>query len=222
MTLDHRQRGFYRQIERGVLALFANLAAIAIQKANLLHSMQERVGDLEFVDEVVRIISGKVETPGVLYTIVQQIGIRFSCSQCTLFLVHQGDEGPVLKPEVAYPPETSAKDIFSFKPGQGLAGWVYSKGESVCLADAREDDRFITIREKTKGTPRAMLLVPVKSGGRVVGVISADQNKAGSFNDNHKRLLNALASHVAIALQRAQQLEELDETRRRYNQDKSH
>jgi GAF domain-containing protein len=222
MTLDHSQPGFYQRISKGVLALFANLAAIAIQKAGLVRDLKGRVADLEFVDAVVQIIGGKLETPEILYSVVQQIGERFDCSQCTLFLPYRKDGGILLKAEVAFPPTANPGNIHAFEPGLGLAGWVYEHDRSVCLPDARSDPRFIAIRDSAKQTPRAMLLAPVKAGDSVIGVISADRDTPNWFDANHERLLNALASHVAIALERAKLFRDFDEARRQYVQDVAH
>jgi signal transduction histidine kinase len=52
-----------------------------------------------------------------------------------------------------------------------------------------------------------MLIVPMKVGDQVIGVISADQDEAGWFRNSDLRLLNALATQAGLAIQRSNALE---------------
>lgn len=93
-----------------------------------------------------------------------------------------------------------------FRPGEGLAGWVYQNGRSTLVSDAINDPRFAPASE-SPDRPRSMLVVPVRVGDRTVGVISADKDEPNAFDTNDLRLAETLAQQAGIAIQRSRDLE---------------
>ena len=58
--------------------------------------------------------------------------------------------------------------------GQGVAGWVAASGQPVAIGDLARDPRFAgEVAEQTGYVPRAMLVVPVRSPDRLLGVLGA-------------------------------------------------
>ena len=89
--------------------------------------------------------------------------------------------------------------------GQGIAGWVARTGEGVLCNDASADPRFWSgIDHKTGFETKAILCVPLKQQGRIIGVIEVINtlNPAG-FEQDDLRLLNAFGGLVATAISRA-------------------
>jgi GAF domain-containing protein len=107
----------------------------------------------------------------------------------------------VLAPQVAKGEDAAQVMSRRFKPGEGLVGWVFQQGESLLLTDATQDARFVPAR-RNRESPRSMLVVPVKSGDQTIGVISADQDARGWFNESALRLVEALALQAGIAIKR--------------------
>lgn len=90
------------------------------------------------------------------------------------------------------------------KLGEGISGWVAEHGVGVIANDVQNDSRFY--READLATTyetRTMVVVPVKSGDKVIGVLEAINKREGLFSDDDLELLTSLAHQVAPALENA-------------------
>ncbi len=215
VTLDHDQPGFYTPAIKDLLVSFANQAAIDIRNARLFDEPQRRIRDLEIVNNVVQIISAQLDTQDLFRTIVSQIADQLRCTHCTLFFPKEEGGELLLVPQVTH---GVRQDIMTrrFKLDEGLVGWVFQHGESLVLDNVIHDLRFSPAREK-RDQPRSMLVAPVKVGSQTIGVISADQDAYGWFSDGDRRLVDALAQQVGIAVQRSIGLELVHDIGNRIN-----
>jgi diguanylate cyclase (GGDEF)-like protein/PAS domain S-box-containing protein len=92
----------------------------------------------------------------------------------------------------------------SFAPGVGLVGAVWQSGEPTWLADSTKDPRALRTGLSKRTGLAAALLVPVRSAGRVVGVLDVT---CRSIRQPDKRLMQALgviAGQIGQYLQRAE------------------
>ncbi len=87
----------------------------------------------------------------------------------------------------------------SFKLGEGIAGWVAQKGEAALVPNTSSDPRFAQDWTE-KDQPRSLVVAPVFLGGRVWGVISAEQEQINAFDTYDQQLLEALALQFRLAL----------------------
>lgn len=88
-------------------------------------------------------------------------------------------------------------------PGEGVAGQVWERGESVLAPDLDEDVRFSGLRDDVNYERRSLLSVPLLWQGRTVGVLNVNVKHDGSaFDDDDRLLLEALAERLVVALDR--------------------
>ena len=97
-------------------------------------------------------------------------------------------------------PETVAR--MSFSPGNGLAGRVAVSGEPEIVEDTQMNGRVTPFIIESENL-RALMQVPIKVGGEVFGVFSADYLLPHRFNDKEKRLLMAFAQRAGLAIETA-------------------
>ena len=97
--------------------------------------------------------------------------------------------------------------------GEGIAGWVAKKGEPLLVNRPDKDPRFFKgVDGKTGYKTRNMICVPVKTKGKVVGVLEAINRKGTrGFSKEDLSLFASLADLVAIALDNARLYQELEE-----------
>jgi len=97
--------------------------------------------------------------------------------------------------------DKSAK-TFRMKIDDSIAGQVVRTGRPVMIGGINEDDSF---KLTTGYFVKALLNVPLKAGGRVIGVLAVNNKvTVQSFTDSHLNLLLALADYATIAIQNAQ------------------
>jgi GAF domain-containing protein len=89
--------------------------------------------------------------------------------------------------------------------GRGIGGWVAQSGQPIAVSDVARDARFARdIAESTSYVPSAMLVVPIESDERLLGVFSIldrDDTRAGAARDLD--LAAMFAAQAAVALQAA-------------------
>lgn len=99
------------------------------------------------------------------------------------------------------------------KSGQGLAGWIALRGGSMIIDDVRADKRFdADVDQATGYETRNMIVVPVSSKERMVGVLQAINKKAGCFTNDDLEMLETLAHQVGTAIENALLYQEQRET----------
>lgn len=209
LTVDHDQPGFYQGDLSEPLAAFATRVAVDMRNARIFDSAQRRIRDLDIINSVLELIGTTLETAELLQTIVTQIAQRLECTHCTIFFPQVEDGEIVLVPRASFGARSEVIWSRRFRPGDGLAGWVFQHGESLVLGNAKEDPRFVPAREE-QARPRSMLVVPLKVGDQTIGVISADQDEYGWFGESERWLVEALARQTGVAIQRSVGLEGLD------------
>ncbi len=201
VTLDHDKAQYYAESVVGLLATYANQAAVALKNALLYDEAQRHIRALNIIGEVTRIINTKLDPDNLLQTISIQVADKLRCTHCTLFFAEQRDGETILVPKVTNGTRPQVLQRL-FRLDEGLVGWVFQHGESVVLADARQDDRFAPAREGRE-QPRSMLVAPIKVSGRTIGVISADQDAYGWFKEDDRLLAEELALQAGIAIERS-------------------
>ncbi len=95
-----------------------------------------------------------------------------------------------------------ARGVDRMKLGEGFNGRVAQTGEPLIVSDAAQDPRLS--REMVRHEKlRAQLIVPMKSGGEVVGTICVATRREREFDVGEVELLTAIGSQIGIALDKA-------------------
>ena len=99
------------------------------------------------------------------------------------------------------------------KPGQGIAGWIARRGGTTIIDDVQTDKRFNPDVDRTTGyVTRNMIVVPVASKERMVGVLQAINKRKGHFTNDDLEMLETLAHQVGTAIENALLYQEQRET----------
>jgi HD-GYP domain-containing protein (c-di-GMP phosphodiesterase class II) len=100
------------------------------------------------------------------------------------------------------------------KMGEGIAGWVAANDQQALINDVQNDPRYFRRAQTiTDFVTRNMVCVPVRSKGRVIGVLQAINKKNGAlFADEDLESCWTLSNQVAVALENAHLYAELKET----------
>lgn len=97
------------------------------------------------------------------------------------------------------------------KLGDSIAGWVAQHGTPLLVTDIEEDPRFGR-RNGHQYETKSLLSVPFKVGDRVVGVININNKiSCTPFTEDDQALLTSLANRVALAWERATEVDESSE-----------
>jgi signal transduction histidine kinase len=87
--------------------------------------------------------------------------------------------------------------------GEGLAGWVIEKGESVLIEDLPQDERWVRYRDPVQ-EHRSALAVPLVVSEDSIGAVLLFSAKPYAFDTDQLRLLAAAGHQVAAAVNNAE------------------
>lgn len=90
--------------------------------------------------------------------------------------------------------------------GQGIEGWVAEHGETVAVCDAGCDPRFRDLPGRASPVG-AMLTLPMRLRGEVIGVLVAAKGEYSGFSDAQQRWLAVLGQMAAVAIENDRLLE---------------
>jgi signal transduction histidine kinase len=157
--------------------------------------------------ELVTAVGSRLDLPSVLSAIVGQVCALLRCERASLFVVD--DDGGVVSLVMVGDAPT-----IRLRPGQGIVGAVVESGRSILIDDAWQDPRFHRATDEATGyRTRALLAVPLLEGGRVRGVVEALNKEGGVFDDDDEALLLGIGGEIALAIERARQVEVLERQR---------
>jgi GAF domain-containing protein len=85
---------------------------------------------------------------------------------------------------------------------QGIAGYAFTSGEPIAIAEPERDPRFT--KDLSAGTgyvPRSILAVPMRSESRTTGILEVLDKREGTFTMRDIELASVFANQASIAIQ---------------------
>ena len=96
--------------------------------------------------------------------------------------------------------------------GEGIAGTVAARGESIVVPDAEQDPRVARRVDAATGfRTRSIVCVPIRFRGRVTGVLQVLNKRAGTFATRDREVLELIAAEAGVAIENARVYATLDE-----------
>jgi len=177
------------------------------------HDQEERrrLRHLELLLEVTRRMASYGTLDEVLQALVEMTTTELNAERGSLFL--NDPDTNELYSRVA---QGNIQREIRILNTSGVAGYVYTSGEGLIIADAYADDRFNrSIDEQTGFVTHNILCVPIKTvKGEVIGVAQTLNKRTGKFTKQDLNLLEAMTSQGTLALQSAQFIERMQAIRR--------
>lgn len=100
-----------------------------------------------------------------------------------------------------------AKEV-TFKLGEGVCGKVAEAGEAAMIQDVSKEKDFLYYKGKEKNIG-SFYSTPLKAReGKVIGVLNVHKEKRGAFRDKDLLVYNAVAMHIAQALENSRLFQE--------------
>jgi signal transduction histidine kinase len=101
------------------------------------------------------------------------------------------------------------REIARFRPGEGVAGYVYATGRPYVVKDTANDAHYRAIPGFDVNI-RSTMGIPLSARQRRLGVLCLDNLKqTGAFDDESQRLMMIFANHIALWLERIRLIDQL-------------
>ena len=160
-------------------------------------------------------LSGKLsrlnDVEQIALTISDELRLLIDYHNCRVFLRNEDDLVPLaFRGDLTGATSGDPTRLLPTTVGRGITGRVAETGISLLVDDAAEH-AYGELIEGTAEIEESLLVVPLKYGARVTGVIVVSKLGLGQFDSDDLRLLEVLAGHASVALENAR----LYETQRR-------
>jgi PAS domain S-box-containing protein len=98
-----------------------------------------------------------------------------------------------------------------FQVDELLSGQVVKTGKPIIMTSLPEDQKMHKERDQKIGYRiRNVMVVPLNTNTRIIGVISADNKKEGVFDQTDLKILSTISATVALSIENARVSEELE------------
>lgn len=135
-------------------------------------------------------------------TVVETVREKFGYQNVGIFSV---EDDKVILEAIAGPQTKLMPSGYTQKIGEGMMGWVAQTGETLLANDVTKEPRFLHLDYLDVA---AELDVPIRLGGKTIGVLLVDSNRPNVFTEADVTRLETIADQVARAIQNARLYEE--------------
>lgn len=197
----NKRGGPFTAGDRDHLAAFCGQTAIAMQNSRMVDDLNATIARLRSLLEASQALSGATDLDSQLAVILSRARSVVDAERSRLW-VHDEQDDVLCSRE---PADVDARPL-RVAVGTGFVGHAARSGQLLNVADATRDHRFDPATEAAGGTPiHSLLCAPMYThAGRLIGVLEVMNKVTGAFGSQDEALLEAFASHAAIALDRAQ------------------
>ena len=159
------------------------------------------------------LISSSLELDGLLDRVVNDIASSIGNVEVAVWLRAEDSDEMVLQ---------GVRGCTKFCKGnrlrigrEGMVGYVAATGKMRYAPDVRLDPYYIACEPDTLSE----VTIPLKARGSVIGVLSVDHHEIDAFSDDQLKVLQAIAGHIAVALENARVFQSERQERQRLQQE---
>ena len=175
-------------------------ASVSVQRSLLLEQAErKRLLEQEFLGMVSE-LSGELKLGSLLEKVIGAITRMLNAERSTLFL--NDDKTSELFTEIG---EGLGATKIRFPNHLGIAGTVYTSGETVNIPYAYADLRFNPCFDRQTGFfTRSILCTPLlNKNGKVIGATQVLNKRGGVFSDDDASRLKAFTAQMSVGLENA-------------------
>jgi len=201
IALDSQAANYYHEEDGVRLAAFADLAAAALNNAELLRQAERRAQQLSLLYDA-GLTLNRVLNSRTQLEFLFQIARRMLRTDRIVFMRYAPQENNLyFEMGVGLPADTQTSlraRVFSVTRSEGLEGWVAQRRLPALVQDVTADARWLALDDTVV---KAALAVPIEHENELRGVLVALSYQADAFNAQDERMLILLGNQVTAAME---------------------
>lgn len=186
------------------LSSLADHAAIALENANLLSSLNQRVhSQLALLDTALS-MQRQLDSGSIYDLVADKLRNVVWYDALTFYRIDH--ERGVISPVAARGPYVEEVMSESFPMNEGIVGTVVKSGKAELVSDTRTDSRAVVIAgtvQDGQESEECMMAIPLTGKGRVVGVLAMYRDHGTKFNAAESEIAQLFASQASVAIENA-------------------
>jgi signal transduction histidine kinase len=182
----------------GVVLAFRDVS----ERKRFEEEIRRRNHELALLNRAGQAFSSSLDLDAVITAVLEEVRHLLGAVACSTWVLDPDTDELVCRQVTGHQSEI-LRD-WRLARGEGIAGWVAETGQSLIVPDTYADERhFKGVDQETGLAIRSILSVPMQAKQKVIGVIQVVDTEVNRFNDDDLRLVQAMASAAAIAIDNA-------------------
>ena len=206
IAAQHAEPNVFDESDAQRLSIIANQSAAAIANARLYQQARIRADDLASISELAHQVNSLNNLDAIFAHVVHIVHNRLGFHHVMIFSI---DPHRVEAINEATDLPNMPRGLLRVLPDVGVVGAVLTSHQTLILNDVSLDARYraqVGIREydEIAKMTRAEMAIPLLFDQKLVGILDVQSDKIGRFTQREQTLLEALASEIAVAIDKAQ------------------
>lgn len=174
-----------------------------LDRAFLRQEIDRQRVEFDIVYDLTYSLTATLKKENILNQLIDPVRRILNVEAISIGLVDEST-GEIIFEETLMGPLFKKLPPVRLRPGQGIAGAVAASGEALIVNNVYKDERFFANIDSESGfRTESIMCVPLQVEGRVIGILEAINKRNGNFNETDLRLLQAIASPLAAAIENA-------------------
>lgn len=184
-----------------VLEAIARQAALALENARLADRTARLLAKEQLLAELGRDVSTTLDLDTILNRTVDRLGRMFH--GCAMALLNEQHELVIVASVGAIDAVVRSSRL---RADEGICGWVIQHGLPYLSNDVDAETRVQPAQRNVGSNQqiRSYISVPLRTGGRVIGTLSVEDDQANAFTYEDVDLLEAVAAQIGGPIASAQ------------------
>ncbi len=216
LTLVHSVPNAFTEQHLELMQAIADQASVAVLNARLYTESQRTARVMTALAEGAAAINTSLEMPDVWRRVLNQTMQALQVETVALALIDNISSDLVFQAAAGNNTgDIPGKHILN---GQGLAGLVVNSGRGMVVPAVKQDPRY-SEADKFGGIEMwAVVIAPIQSQGKVIGVLMAINPISGAFDTDALLVMTGLGSLAGTTIQNAQFMGRLRKAHQRYRE----
>jgi two-component system, NtrC family, sensor histidine kinase KinB len=216
LTLVHSVPNAFNEQHLELMQAIADQASVAVLNARLYTESQRTARVMTALAEGAAAINTSLEMTDVLRRVLNQTMQALQVETVALALIDNVSSDLVFHAAAGHNSgNIPGKHILN---GQGLAGLVASNGRGLIVPVVKKDPHHSDADNFGEIEMRAVAIAPIKSQGKVIGVLMAINPVSGAFDPDALLVMTGLGNLAGTTIQNAQFLDRLQKAHQRYRE----
>lgn len=197
----NKKSGRFTKKDLELLEAMTEQASIALQSAQFVEQMQKNREEERKLLDVVSEVTAEIDLPTMLSKVMGEATKMLNADRSSIFL--NDPKTNELWLQIGDGLESTQ---IRFPNHLGIAGTVFTSGETINIPHAYADLRFNPDFDKQTGYfTRSILCVPIINKDRVIlGVTQVLNKRGGPFTEEDEQRLKAFTAQISVGLENAQ------------------
>lgn len=184
------------------LSSLADHATIALENANLLNSLNQRVKSQMALIDTTFSIQRQIDSSSIYEVVADRIKEVIACDAITFYKVDHAHN--LMIPVVARGKYVEQIMADRFSIGEGVSGAVAKTGIAEVVNDPSSDPRTAQVPGTPKEEKEALMVIPLKGRDRVIGVLTIYREGENIFTSNDFEIAQLFATQASAAVENAE------------------